>query len=460
MAEEIQSFQQVMSVLDPLPVDNSAKAAAFDAFYDAPNAQEFQKRFDRINIPREAKAALWDQKFGREQQQLKKIQEMGTPEFMGKTAVAELPAIGATIGGVTMGIPGAAGGGALGQAAKRAIQYKMGEAPPAKAGEFARDIAGAGLAQAGYEAGGRAAGAGLGLLRRAAEPAYAASLKFPEVSGLEGRDLERALAERKAVTRRGLETEKFWQGDRAGTAEARVTAAKPQVTAEVAQATEAGKTIRTEDMMKPMRDKIALWRADDPAEAKALEKQYNRIMETLRDKGMDQWMTVKEAQDWKEILSRQTSSKEFRGGAPSAGKIAGKTARYGGLKETIEQAAPGVEEVNRAIHLDLALKDAINKAEASHPGWLRDTIPSLVGAGALTAVGHHGMAEALIVGHIVRNAVSQPAVMSKLAVALERAGVTLPKIAEPTVKYGLRFGVPLTEPMPPSRFDQQSPQQP
>jgi hypothetical protein len=98
------------------------------------------------------------------------------------------------------------------------------------------------------------------------------------------------------------------------------------------------------------------------------------------------------------------------------------------------------------------LKDAINKAEAAHPGWLRDAIPSVLGAGALTAVGHHGMAEALIVGHIVRNAVSQPGVMAKLAVALNRAGVVLPKIAEPTVKYGLRFGVPLTAPMPPSRF--------
>lgn len=53
----------IQSILDPLPVDRSVKADAWDAWHNAKTSQEFQASFDKINIPREAKAALWDAKF-------------------------------------------------------------------------------------------------------------------------------------------------------------------------------------------------------------------------------------------------------------------------------------------------------------------------------------------------------------------------------------------------------------
>src|ERR1019366_10422505 len=40
------------------------KANAWDAYHQAGNQQDFQARFDKLQIPQETKASLWDMKWG------------------------------------------------------------------------------------------------------------------------------------------------------------------------------------------------------------------------------------------------------------------------------------------------------------------------------------------------------------------------------------------------------------
>lgn len=54
----------IRSILDPLKVDNSLKADAWDGFHAASSPEDFQSRFDKLKLPTEVKAALWDAKFG------------------------------------------------------------------------------------------------------------------------------------------------------------------------------------------------------------------------------------------------------------------------------------------------------------------------------------------------------------------------------------------------------------
>src|SRR6266481_8241190 len=50
-------------ILDPLQVDNSIKASAWEAFHGSKTPEEFQQHFDKLQLPNEIKAHLWDLKF-------------------------------------------------------------------------------------------------------------------------------------------------------------------------------------------------------------------------------------------------------------------------------------------------------------------------------------------------------------------------------------------------------------
>lgn len=51
------------AVLDPIPVANDMKANAWDAYSQATSPDDFKARFDKIALPDNAKADLWDMKF-------------------------------------------------------------------------------------------------------------------------------------------------------------------------------------------------------------------------------------------------------------------------------------------------------------------------------------------------------------------------------------------------------------
>jgi len=457
-------------VLDPLTVDKHAKAAAFDAFYDSTDAQDFQKRFAKINIPKEAKAALWDQKFGGEQKELKARGEApaSLQRTIGETAVNELPAIGATVGGVTMGIPGAAAGGMLGQAAKRALRYQMGEAPPAQAGEFARDVAGEGLKQGALEGAGRVVGAGVGLARKAALPLYKGTLSFAPLESLPART---------EAAEQGLRMLRAPVSERAGLPKVDqfVKDMTAKVDAEIAKAQKAGVQIDTEKILAPVREQVAEYaKSLAPTAPTEAARNIERDI-VLRLGGHEvnvagpggtvvkrlvpgpRFMEPMEAQEAKRATSRtlRKAYGEEKGPAVEALKSGER-----GAKEAIEAAVPGVKDPNWQEHVALTLKDSMERAVKAKPGFLKDWTPYILGsAAAATALGHPGVGEAGVVAALIREAMRNPAVMSRFAIALDRAGVVLPKIVEPAVKYGVRFGQPLTEPLPTSRFaQQQSPQ--
>ncbi|MCC7235609.1 MAG: strawberry notch family protein [Bryobacterales bacterium] len=53
----------IRTILDPLTVDRSLKGDAWDNFHAATDEADFRARFDKLALPKEAKAALWDAKF-------------------------------------------------------------------------------------------------------------------------------------------------------------------------------------------------------------------------------------------------------------------------------------------------------------------------------------------------------------------------------------------------------------
>lgn len=55
----------IRSILDPIGVDNTVKAQAWDDFHAAQNPEDFQRRFDALALPTSVKADLWDLKFSK-----------------------------------------------------------------------------------------------------------------------------------------------------------------------------------------------------------------------------------------------------------------------------------------------------------------------------------------------------------------------------------------------------------
>ena len=51
------------AVLDPIPVDQTLKANAWDAYRQATSPDDFKAKFDKIAIPDSAKSDLWNMKF-------------------------------------------------------------------------------------------------------------------------------------------------------------------------------------------------------------------------------------------------------------------------------------------------------------------------------------------------------------------------------------------------------------
>jgi hypothetical protein len=54
----------VRSILDPLAVPQAVKAQAWNEFQAASDPNDFRRRFDGLKLPQQAKAALWEAKFG------------------------------------------------------------------------------------------------------------------------------------------------------------------------------------------------------------------------------------------------------------------------------------------------------------------------------------------------------------------------------------------------------------
>ena len=151
--------------------------------------------------------------------------------------------------------------------------------------------------------------------------------------------------------------------------------------------------------------------------------------------------TIKEIQTLKENLNSLTKSSSYdvHGRAIDSGAT---TATYkaglSGMKSAIEGTVAPIHDLNNLVHVDLMLKDAIYRAIRNKPSWLSSYTGFIAGVGVAELLNSGGkFGAALTEGALVRAAAANPAIMSRLGIALNSAGVKLPaeflsKAAVPT----------------------------
>jgi hypothetical protein len=105
---------------------------------------------------------------------------------------------------------------------------------------------------------------------------------------------------------------------------------------------------------------------------------------------------------------------------------AGRKLAARGMKRGIEQAIPEepIQAINHAIETDIRLKDTINSAIKRHPSWINDWAVFVLGAGAGEAIGGHIGGGAAAIGALTRMVARNPRMMSRLAIALNKSGMT------------------------------------
>jgi hypothetical protein len=72
--QQQQTVDPIKSYLDSVPTDNNTRADVWDAYHGAQSQQDFQDKFNKLNIPQSAKADLWDSKFAN-----KSLSKFATP---------------------------------------------------------------------------------------------------------------------------------------------------------------------------------------------------------------------------------------------------------------------------------------------------------------------------------------------------------------------------------------------
>lgn len=192
---------------------------------------------------------------------------------------------------------------------------------------------------------------------------------------------------------------------------------KAQVTAGTTAGTPAGNaTIPLRELTNPIRE-IIKGQQKIGTPTRVLEK----LIENYESKYED-WLTVAEAQEFKELVSKHVPDIAYKEGAQPAPRAMGQKAAQTGARKAIEQTVPIVAKMNRAIRLDIELKNAINAAIKRYPGFLRDVAPWALGSGAFYSFGEGGVAGGMMAAAVVRAAIRNPEIMSKLAIALDKAG--------------------------------------
>ncbi len=162
--------------------------------------------------------------------------------------------------------------------------------------------------------------------------------------------------------------------------------------------------------------------------------------------------TVRDAQVLKEDIYSVLNSSAYAEMAEPGTIIAGRKLAARGMKRGIEKTVPekSLQSINHTIENDIRLKDAINSAIKRHPSWVNDWAVFVLGSGLGEAIAGHFGAGAVAVGALVRMAARNPAIMSRLSIALSRTGVALPKlgkVAGPAVTKGTTAGA-LLGPIP------------
>lgn len=223
------------------------------------------------------------------------------------------------------------------------------------------------------------------------------------------------------------------------------------------------KTILIRDMMEPLNKSIQTrLRSNNPASAEPLMKFKQEWMERHGDE--NSFVSVSEAEKLLESSDAVQKENVFKEGAETEGAKLAEKALTTGQRREVGKAVPEVKPLNRAIHLDIELKKAINEAIKRDPQWLdhfgRHVLTAgSVAAGSALLTGHPlvaaGAAASTGAALLIRKAVQNPATMSRLAFALDKAGVVLPPAIKNATKAipAATLG-PTMQDMPPTRFEQ------
>lgn len=142
--------------------------------------------------------------------------------------------------------------------------------------------------------------------------------------------------------------------------------------------------------------------------------------------------TLEDAQVLKESLATSLKSTSYAPGAEPGSKVVGRKVAEHSLKQTVEKVVPEepIQAINHVISTDINLKKSITQALLHHPTWMRDWGSFILGTAMAHAAGSAlGASEGLALGGatatglLIRAAARSPTVMSRLAIALDKAGV-------------------------------------
>lgn len=287
---------------------------------------------------------------------------------------------------------------------------------------------------------GLAAGEGLGrlapLLREAAPSIYGKGLDIKVGKGGIGRGelqqvRERGLGrETKGATPPGAPVTASDSGIEG--LETRIGDTKNEQMSKLADAQSSGFQLATSSVTKPLEDMIGRWKKSAMADA---AKPLEEVLKTFKANHSKPTMDVMDVQELKEntdeILRSNVWGKDMEPGARDA---AGKELRTA-MRQSLE-AVPDVKELNWAMHLDQALRKGIEQALEKHSFKEELLKPGAVGGFTLYELAklNPGVAGAVGAAHIAKAALKSPALMSRLGIALDHAGISLP----PALKSGGR----------------------
>jgi hypothetical protein len=192
------------------------------------------------------------------------------------------------------------------------------------------------------------------------------------------------------------------------------------------------RTVPVADVLMPVDKWINRVARVDKRAAKALQRARDTWSGSLGG-GTD--TTIAEAQQLKDDLYAVINSSAYADAAEPGTMTAGRKLAARGMKTAIEKAIPEepIRAINHAIETDIRLKEAINSAVKRHPRWIDDWAVFVLGAGAGEAIGGMvgggagravGGGVGVTVGALTRMAARNPRIMSRLAIALNRSGVS------------------------------------
>ena len=196
-----------------------------------------------------------------------------------------------------------------------------------------------------------------------------------------------------------------------------------------------GRSVPVADLLIPIDKFIARVARVDAPQAKTLTRARATWVKSLGG-GAD--TTIADAQKLKEDLYAVINSSAYGETAEPGTMTAGRKLAARGMKTGIERAIPEepIQAINHAIENDIRLKDSINAAIKKHPSWINDWAVFVLGSGAAEAVRglatgsavEGGVGAATAIGALTRMAARNPRIMSRLAIALDKSGVAIPKL--------------------------------